>query len=264
MKKVMGLLFFVGLLSGCDSDSAPSPRLWIQVPEIPVAVTANYSLSDINIDIYSSKDNYVNEVNPVYEGKLNSEGTIELNEGIESGVLYYVDIYTDDNVISNWSPSSGAFSSDPLESVSYESNEFSGIPITVFLVTNTKAFLGEWSFVGYNEQLNSYGPHDRTERTKLVIRKDFSAESFETFNGVSYSINYMITGVSGDASISDGAQCSLKYVETLPSENGYPYIQLAESTIALNIEPRMVIRPETNGRLLDFNDYPDENVFYGK
>ncbi len=147
MKKVMGLLFFVGLLSGCDSDSAPSPRLWIQVPEIPVAVTANYSLSDINIDIYSSKDNYVNEVNPVYEGKLNSEGTIELNEGIESGVLYYVDIYTDDNVISNWSPSSGAFSSDPLESVSYESNEFSGIPITVFLVTNTKAFLGEWSFL---------------------------------------------------------------------------------------------------------------------
>lgn len=264
MKKVMGLLFFVVLLSGCDSDSLPSPRLWIQGPEIPTAVVGNYTLTDLNVDIYRSKEDYVNEVNPVYNGKLDAAGEVEVTQGIEKGVSYFVDIYTDDSVVSNWYPAS-ASSSDPLELVKYVSNEFSEIPMAIFLTTYTKTLLGEWNFVNYNATHFGHGPHDRTERTKLIIHKDFTVETFEMYNNTSFNIKSIISSISIPTSIQDGAQCFLRFEEMLPSEIGYPYHEVAESTVSLNPDGMIItIQPNSNGKLLEFYDYVDEYVFYAK
>lgn len=265
VKKKLGLILIVVLIIGCGSDdSSPTPRLWIQVPEFPEGVAADYALTDINIDIYRSKDDYVNEVNPLYTGKLNASGELEVTNGIEKEVFYYIDLYTDDNVVSNWA-AAGANFNDPLELVKYKSNEFSGLPITIYLTTNTKVFLGEWDFVSYNATHFGHETHDRTERTKLIIRKDFTAETFEMYNNTLFNVKSIISSFSSTISVQDGVQCFLRFKEMLPSEIGYPYHEVGPSTVSLNPDGMiMTIQPNTNGKLMEFYDYVDEYVFYQK
>ncbi len=259
MKNFIYVLLLNILLVNCGSDDAElTPRLWLQVQEIPADVSDSYSFEDLNIKVYKSKDDYNQETNAVYSGKLDASGELEITNGIEKGIAYYVDIYSDDNVLSNWEVSLASF--DPNDALTtYTSNENSGLAINILLTKGSRHFVGTWNFSDYNSSHFGHETHDRTVRTTLTINKDFSVVSKETYNDKTFTVNYGINGVF------DG-QLSLNYIHTLPSESGYPYALGADSqSILVNTEAIYInMQADSANKLIEFYDYADEYVFYSK
>ncbi|MCT4699093.1 hypothetical protein [Tenacibaculum haliotis] len=248
MKKIL-LLLITFFLYQCSNDNLPKEgQLSFKIQKIPESVQDKYNFTDLNVDVYANKEDYLHETNKVYSGKFNSEGKFTLSENIKYNHLYFIDIYTDDNFLSSWREN---------DNNSYNSveNEY-----LIQLSEGVRVFLGEWNFNSYNQNHYGHTNHDRTERKKLKINKDLSITSTEEYNNIEFTIQYKIIRSHGGK---DG-QLTLKHISTTPADtNLYPYFSSAPSSITINTSA-IIINYLSDLKMLDFYDYTDEYVYYSK
>lgn len=248
MKKLL-LLFITVFLYQCSNNDLPKKgELSFKIQKIPENVQDKYSFTDLNIDVYTNKEDYLNETNKIYSGKFNSEGKFTLSENIKFNHHYFVDIYTNDNYLSNW----GYINNNPFSSVEYEHS--------IQLNEGLKVFLGKWNFSKYNQTHSGHTNHDRTERKKFKINKDLSVISTEEYNNIEFIVKYEIINFHGGKN----GQLSLKHISTSPSEtNLYPYYSSSTGSIDINSN-NILINYLSDLKMIEFLDYANEYVFYAK
>ncbi len=244
MRKLLFLLFITCFL-GCSSDNEPQEpaTLSFNIFKIPENYKDKYNFSDINIQIYSSKEDYLSESNEIFNGKFDEEGKIIISDNIEYGKNYFIDIHSNDNILSNWSYGSNSTIVDSSNSINYQ----------VILFVKTKLLIGTWNFIGYKSHVN-HGNHERTERTKLVINKDFSVTSYENYNNTEYVVRYLYKNENSS---------DLKHLSTLPTQETYPYYS-ENSTSWRNNQLMELYTYNDNNTIISFLDNAYEESLYIK
>ncbi|MEZ4970911.1 MAG: hypothetical protein R2814_14875 [Flavobacteriaceae bacterium] len=212
-KRTLNLIVIAFTVFACSNDetTAIPAGLWIKVNNIPEVEGNTYRLSDLNLKIYNSPEDYVNGENAIYSGKVTADGEMKITAGIEKEVVYYIDIYSDDHNISNWSECISL--ADNITSncgVKSRSNEMSGIPLDIYLYRGRRHFVNNWNFSHYSYMNDTDGRS--IERTSLKIKKDLTVEAMENIEGTNYKVLFKISTISDN-------QCSLEFVSATPSEN---------------------------------------------
>jgi len=256
MKKIV-FLFVLCILCGCSSDDIEKEAfLKLQIAKIPDNVSDIYSFTDIHITIYTDKNDYLNETNPFYSGKFDTQGKVTISNGIERGKIYYIDIYTNDNYLSNWKyVDFDTTTTDGNILISgFTEDDYSGFDgfSKIYLNEKSKMLIGTWNFIGYGH--HNHSDHDRTERTKLVIGKDFSITSYEKYATTDYTVQYTY-----------GINNGVGYIGTTPSDDGYPYFGITNESGGLRNPDGIFLQfnPETD-KIIKFWDYADEEALYTK
>ncbi len=203
MKKLIPFLLFIILLS-CSSEESTVGHINIEIDSIPVEYKDEYTFNDFKIKVYTTKEDYLNETNAIFSGDIDASGKIAISEGITRYKSYFVDIYTEDKVLSNWKADD--LNVDSSNVIIFYAGDVPSFFHTVYIY-DLRALVGEWDFFNF-EQFQSY---DRAVRNKLVIKKDFTIQSFESYNNVDYTFNY------------DYTTSGIKLNSVTPSEEGYPF-----------------------------------------
>ncbi|RSC95886.1 hypothetical protein [Tenacibaculum singaporense] len=105
MKKIILLLGLVTLFSCSNENNVYDEQVInIQIVEIPNEYKEKYTFSDLKVDVYLKLDDYFNEKNSFFSSNVDNEGKITISKNIQFGTRYYIDIYTEDRILSNWKP----------------------------------------------------------------------------------------------------------------------------------------------------------------
>lgn len=197
------LLFFVSVFTfiSCEDDIS-NPKATFKLDEdLHQELLNQYSFDEINVKVYENENNWINESNELFSGKLNNNGTIEIDDIELIGHSYYIDIFTDDRKWNNWGD-----------------NEFkASFNSTNFLVLGIKPFVGEWNLSDINQQGS-----EALIRTPLTIsiQKDFKLNFTDNINGEIVNIEYDIINIISegyfDMEIIENQTNNLAY--TYPSE----------------------------------------------
>lgn len=213
MFKKISLLFILSIiLFSCSSDEpARSPKLWFKVNEILDDVKDKYSLSDLNVKIYKSHDDFLNEKNAIHSSKLDPTGEMEITKGIEKNITYFIDIFSDDSYLSNWSDCVNTVENIQTNcAIRHKSNENSEIPIEISLNNKARQILGVWNF----SKFRILGTNEESNRKTLKVNRDLTVESIESINDVEYKLIYRVKGFTR------GYQCGIEFISVTPS-TGY-------------------------------------------
>jgi len=199
----------LSLFTNCSKDedtTTVTPTTELPLIILEKELSEGYSFEDFNYDVYLTKEDYLNETNKIHTGNFDSNGEVHIYENISLSQRYYVDIYTDDNHLSNW------YFTDFEEfenSIVFYASKGSYTPARIF--ENTKTFIGKWEFVNYF----LFGLDDytnlKTERTHLIINKDFTMTSHESYNDIDITVNYTFLGSN-----------QINRLSITPSEEAYP------------------------------------------
>lgn len=251
MKKLLLILLTICLV-GCSSNEPLTPLkgfLKLEIDKIPSEYENNYNFTDLNIDVYLNKQDYLDEVNKIYSGNFNSEGKITISENLEYTQVYFVDIYTNDNHLSNWTYTDLNLKngSDGNILITAGNGDYSG---TILLQKESRILIGEWNFAGYDG--HNHADHDRTEKTKLIINKDFSMSTSENYKTINYTVKYEYQGNS------------VKYISTTPSDDKYPYSGVSASSGGLKNPNGLSIGYDPELKFIHFHDYADEFLLFSK
>lgn len=250
MKKLLLLITIINFFACSSSDSIPKEGvLNIKINEIPSDLQNTYSYTDLNIGIYSNKEDYLNETNAIYAGNFDSEGKITISNNIKNNHIYFVDIYTNDNHLSNWSYTDldKVNFTDGNILIAANNHDFFE---TIYLEKESRILIGEWKFAGYNG--HNHTAHDRTEKLKLIINKDFSISTYEKYNNVNYTVNYKYKGND------------VGYLSTSPSDSGYPYSGISNTSAGLKNPDGLSIGYDPVLKFVNFRDYADEFLLFKK
>lgn len=246
MKKIAFLLLsFIHFLS-CTTEETinNTASINIQINTIPEKYKDIYSFNDLKVRVYLDKDLYINENSSFFSGTIDSTGKISITGHLNANQYYYVDIYTEDKVLSNWHPTNlDTDSSEKIEDTNMivlaakENPEFNyNISINDF-----RAFIGKWEFFNYEFPKD----YDRATRKELIVTKDFTVKSFEYFNNVNYIFHY------------EYFSNELAHLYTDPSLDGYPFYQNIKNyypTLSYNHDDKTLL----------FTDYTNESIIYKK
>lgn len=172
------LLFFISIfvLISCEKNNS-NRSLTIKLNEdLHQELLNQYSFNDINVKVYDNKNDWANESNELFSGKLNNNGVIEINDIRLTGQNYYLDIFTDDMKWNNWG--------DNKFEESFSS--------TIFIILGIKPFVGEWNLSSINQQGN-----ENLVRIPLniSIQKDFKVNFTDSVNGEIVTVKYDITNI---------------------------------------------------------------------
>ncbi len=192
IKKLLLALVSILALSCSSEYEPPAPRLWFQLSEFEEELQNKYSFSDINYKIYNTQEEWAQETNALFSGKFDETGELTI-ENLPGSKEYYVDIYTDDNFLSNW----GLNFSDSSSMAVFRSNEGSGLPHGFNINKSSKTALGEWRL---NQVIQQGGPSPSQDRTfvDLTINKDFEVIITDSIEGVEYKAKYTIMSMRDD------------------------------------------------------------------
>lgn len=241
MNKIITYIAIFCLLSCSSDDQNNQSFINIQLDfGVENEYANNYNFSDFKIKIYNSKEDYFNEVNPIFSGDFDNTGSISVSENIEAK-SYYVDIYTADKVLSNWQPSDLDVTSSNII-VFYPSNGTSDFFNTVYIKDFIK-IMGNWNFSAY-ESTNPDNP-EKTNKTTLSINRDFTVQSYESFNAIDYVLNFELE--------TNGAYLNLMNIE--PNDESYP---------ASTRNPNGLFIQINELGFLSFHNYAGEYTLYSK
>ncbi len=252
MKKIIYALIGLFIIGCSSSDSITEYYINIQIDKIPQEYANQYNFADFKIAIYSSKEDYFNETNPIHVGNFDSSGKFSISKNITPN-SYYIDIFTPDFVLSNWQPSD--LNVDSSNIIVFLGNDVEDFYVPVG-VNDQRAFVGEWNFMKYDGHYN-HGSHDRTERSKLIINKDFSITSYEKYNSIDFTVTYLYAN-------------GIKHISTNPEpyENNYPYWGVDKTTGNGGLHNydniMLYFTPNTNKTTITFIDVADEWAMYYK
>lgn len=192
---LLGIMLSFAALSCSGDDNLPpkvTTKFWFQLQEIDTTYSDEYTFSDFNIDIYENKENWLSETGQIFSGKFDSTGEMIIeNDKIEDGKTYFVDIYTDDDFLSNWG----------LDS--FRRRTTNSFADQVFLTPGKRA-MGEWEFLS-----REFISDDERERfpVSLTVYKDFNVEIIDsTANGTLLEKKVRVRDILGASQfwISDG------------------------------------------------------------
>ncbi len=239
MKKIIFTYLLVVCLFSCATDDAEEQlnaiNIQIDLSQV-VEYSSDYEYTDFLVKVYASKEDYFNEVNAVFSGGIDATGKISISENLEEK-SYYVDIYTEDKVLSNWKVTDlDVDASNIIKFYPADTNEFYS---EVYMRDNRK-FVGNWSFISY-EHVNN-GNEERTDKVFLSINKDFTATSYETYGGIAYQLHFKLLGNS-----------NLELVAIEPSPDNYPVYEINPEGLAVQVD---------QDGLLYFSNYSGDNVVY--
>ncbi|TCI84760.1 hypothetical protein [Tenacibaculum sp. M341] len=238
MKKIIPFLLFIILLS-CSSEESTVGHINIEIDSIPEEYKDEYTFNDFKVKVYTNKEDYFNETNPIFSGNLDASGKIAVSEGITRYQSYFVDIYTEDKVLSNWKPAD--LNVDSSNIIIFYAGDVPSFFHTVYMY-DLRALVGEWNFLNFD----LFQSYDRAVRNKLVIKKDFTIQSFESYNNVDYTFNY------------DYTTAGIKFNSITPSEEGYPFHDNIRNPNGL------IFWYDHVDKTLRFQDYSFESVTYKK
>ncbi len=241
------------LILGCNGDDVITkeinPKIILKINYIP----PGYKYEDVNVNIYKSLDDYNTETNKISSGTFNSKGILEITKNIENSILYYIDAFSNDNVLSNWG-SNKAFGTPEYKLIQteYASNKSQEV-----IIFENRKFIGEWNFLNYSNH-SHHTTHDLTTRQKLIINKDLSIISYERYNNKNYKLNYEITMIGNNA-------CEMKFLSAEPSLDDYPFaleaLQAQQNPNKINL---ITFIPNSNNNKIEFRDHAFEIVNYSK
>lgn len=238
MKKIIFTYLLVVCLFSCATDEAEEQlnAINIQIDLSEVEEYSNdYEYTDFIIKVYGSKEDYFNEVNAVFSGNIDATGKISISEELQEK-SYYVDIYTEDKVLSNWEVMDLDLDASNIIKFSPDTNE----SYSTVNMTDHRRFVGNWSFLSY-EQINNED-EERTDKLFLSINKEYTATSYETYDGVAYQLHFKLLGND-----------YLELVTIQPSPDNYPVNQ--------NSTQDLVVEIEQDG-LLYFTNYSGNKAVY--
>ncbi len=239
MKKLLLSFLTFTILFGCSSNEGTTPEVFLnfKLAAIPNEYQSKYNYTDFTIKIYETKENYLKEVNPIYTGKFNASGELSAtNNSILDGHVYYVDIFTNDKVVTNWT-ASGLNTYMPEHQKQY---------IGEVYISDEYIFVGEWAFVDYIDHHHQTNL-DRTTRTKLIVSKDLEIKSYENYKK-DILVKYRLKN-NGWA----------KFLSMNISEVEYPFCNNSlKSPDGINLQY------DKKTKLLRFNDYAAEKMWYRK
>ena len=175
-------------------------------------------------------------VNAVFSGNIDASGKISISENLEEK-SYYVDIYTEDKVLSNWQVTDlDVDTSNIIKFYTANTNEFYA---EVYMKDNRR-LVGNWSFLSY-EHINNDN-EERTDKVFLSINKEFTATSYETYEGIAYQLHFKLLGNG-----------YLELVTIQPSPDNYPVSQTSTQDLVVQIE---------QDGLLYFTNYSGNKAVY--
>ncbi|MEP2240475.1 MAG: hypothetical protein ABJI22_19060, partial [Maribacter sp.] len=195
-----------------------------------------YDFTDFMVKVYDSKEDYFNETNAVFSGNIDATGKISISENLEEK-SYYVDIYTEDKVLSNWEVIDlDVDASNIIKFSPANNNEF----YAEVYMTDNRRFVGNWSFLSYEEINNDN--EERTHKVFLSINKEYTATSYETYEEVAYQLHFKLLG---------NGLLELAAIE--PSSDNYPVSQTSSQDLVVEIE---------QDGLLHFTNYAGNKAVY--
>ncbi|TVZ51398.1 hypothetical protein [Dokdonia sp. Hel_I_53] len=240
MKNLL-VCFTVLFLISCTSDDELSNTLNINLNlERVVDNMDPYTLSDFKYALYETKEDYINEVNPIDSGSFDATGTLTITENLVFK-KYYIDIYTDDKFLSNWYPSDlDVDGSNIIISPDSRNN----VPFDEIYIYNHRRMVGEWEFL-YYDFVNTNLP-ERATPQRLTIRKDFTATSYETFENIDFNLQL-------DFSVEP-----VQLVSITPSQDSYPNPNTGSGL------DMYFYMDDVDNDLLGFRNYTGDDVMYGR
>ncbi|WP_291967986.1 hypothetical protein [Maribacter sp.] len=239
MKKIIFTCLSIVCLFSCSSNDAEEQLnvVNIQLDLSQVDEYSNaYDYTDFKVAVYDSKEDYFNEANTMFSGKVDASGKISISEDLEDK-SYYVDIYTEDKVLSNWEVMD--IDVDASNVIKFSPTSTNESYSTVYM-TDNRRFVGNWSFLSY-ENINNDN-EERTHKVFLSINKEYTATSYETYEGVAYQLHFKLLG-SGH----------MELVAIEPSPDNYPVSQSSTQDLVMQIE---------QDGLLYFTNYSGNEAVY--
>ena len=239
MKKIIFTYIFIICLFSCSENDTEEQLnvINIQIDLDQVEEYSNaYEYTDFMVEVYGSKEDYFSEVNAVFSGNIDASGKISISENLEEK-SYYVDIYTEDKVLSNWEVID--LDVDASNIIKFSPANTNESYSTVY-ITDHRKFVGNWSFLSY-EQINNDND-ERTDKVFLSINKEFTATSYETYDGVAYQLHFKLLGNG-----------YLELVTIKPSPDNYPVSQTSTQDLVVQIE---------QDGLLYFTNYSGDKAVY--
>ncbi len=164
-----------------------------------------YVLSDFRFTLYDTKEDYVNEVNPLHTGSFDTTGKITITDNLIKFKKYYIDIYTDDKILSNWYPSDLDVDGSNIVISPDSRNE---VYFDEIYILDDRRKVGDWEFLYY--EFENSNLDEKTTPQRLTIRKDFTATSYETFENIDYTVDF------------DFSMEPMQLVSINPNQNSYP------------------------------------------
>lgn len=237
MKKIIFTCLSIVCLFSCSSNDAEEQLnvINIQLDLSQVDEYSNaYDYTDFRVAVYDSKEDYFNEVNMVFSGNVDASGKISISEDLEDK-SYYVDIYTEDKVLSNWE----VMDIDASNIIKFSPTNTNESYSTVYMTDNRK-FVGNWSFLSYKNFNNDND--ETTDKVFLSINKEYTATSYETYKGVAYQLHFKLLG---------NGYLELAAIE--PSPDNYPVSQSSTQDLVVQIE---------QDGLLYFTNYSGNEAVY--
>ncbi|WP_324024891.1 hypothetical protein QSV08_16930 [Maribacter sp. BPC-D8] len=239
MKKIIFTYLSLIFLFGCSSNDTEEQLNLISI-QIDLDQVEEYSddyeYTDFMVKVYDTKEDYFNEVNAVFSGNIDATGKISISENLEEK-SYYVDIYTEDKVLSNWEVID--LDVDASNIIKFSPANTNESYSTVYM-TDHRKFVGNWSFLSY-EQINNDN-EERTDKVFLSINKEYTATSYETYDGVAYQLHFKLLGNG-----------YLELVTIQPSSDNYPVYETNSEDIVVQIE---------QDGLLYFTNYSGDKAVY--
>ena len=241
------------LILGCNDSNTVvkeiNPQIVLKINYVP----SGYKYEDVNVNIYKSLEDYNAGTNKVSSGTFNSEGLLEITKNIKNNVLYYIDAFSNDNILSNWG-SNKAFGTPEYKLIQ---TEYTSIKPQEVIIFENRKLIGKWNFSNYSDH-SHHTAHDLTTRQKLIINKDLSIISYESYNNKSYKLNYEITMLNNNS-------CEMKFLSAEPSLNDYPFsIEAIQAIQNPNKTNLITFIPNSNKDKIEFRDHANEIVNYSK
>ncbi|WP_300024194.1 hypothetical protein [uncultured Maribacter sp.] len=239
MKKIIFTCLSIVCLFSCSSNDAEEQLnvINIQLDLSQVDEYSNaYDYTDFKVAVYDSKEDYFNEANTMFSGNVDASGKISISEDLEDK-SYYVDIYTEDKVLSNWEVMD--IDVDASNVIKFSPTSTNESYSTVYM-TDNRRFVGNWSFLSY-ENINNDN-EERTHKVFLSINKEYTATSYETYEGVAYQLHFKLLGNG-----------HMELVAIEPSPDNYPVSQSSTQNLVMQIE---------QDGLLYFTNYSGNEAVY--
>lgn len=239
MKKIIFTYISVICLFSCSTNDTEEQSNFINIQidlDQVVEYSNAYDYTDFRVAVYGSKEDYFSEVNAVFSGIIDATGKISISENLEEK-SYYVDIFTEDKVLSNWQVTDlDVDTSNIIKFNTANTNEF----YSAVYMKDNRRLVGNWSFLSY-EQINNDND-ERTDKVFLSINKEFTATSYETYRGIAYQLHFKLLGNG-----------NLELVTIEPSPDNYPVYQTNSEGLEVQID---------QDGLLYFSNYSGDNVVY--